>query len=144
MLGGRSLEVEDMADAARGKILIIDDDELMRTTLEAILGTAGYETATAANGRRGLDWLEQNSVDIVITDIYMPEQEGIETIIELRQNYPSIKVVAISGGGEAGTPSMLEFAEKLGAMRALHKPFTVDQVIGLVKELLDPEAEGSG
>lgn len=132
-----------MADAERGRVLIIDDDELMRTTLEAILGTAGYETATAANGRRGLDWLERNTADLVITDIYMPEQEGIETIIELRQKHPAIKVVAISGGGETGAPSMLEFAEKLGAMRALHKPFTVDQVIGLVQELLGPDAEES-
>ncbi|MGH6930428.1 MAG: response regulator, partial [Dongiaceae bacterium] len=84
------------------RLLVIDDDELVRATLVDMLQTAGFEVITAGNGRIGLELLETTSVAAIITDILMPEQEGLETIREARRRYPSIRILAISGGGAGG------------------------------------------
>lgn len=122
-------------DAAR--VLVIEDDELVRETLESVFDRAGYRVAAVENGVAGTEWLKLNAADVVVTDIYMPEKEGIETIMQIRRDHPAIKIVAISGGGESGLLTVLSFAEKLGAKRVLRKPFAPADIIAAVEEVLN-------
>jgi DNA-binding response OmpR family regulator len=124
-------------DQASERLLVIDDDELVRATLVDMLQTAGFEVVTAKNGRVGLELLETTSVAAIITDILMPEQEGLETIREARQRYPSVRILAISGGGAGGPEiQLLRFAESFGADQTLAKPFTPSQLVAVVRTLL--------
>src|SRR4030095_8665206 len=91
-----------MKNAVSIRLLVIDDDNLVRAALTDMLQTAGVEVVTASNGRLGLELLDTTPVDAVITDILMPEQEGLETIREARQRFPDIRILAISRGGAAG------------------------------------------
>jgi DNA-binding response OmpR family regulator len=117
-------------------ILIIDDDEQMRNLLCRAMEYAGFEVAAAADGRKGLRLFEESFYDLVITDLIMPEQEGMETITFLRINHPEVKIIAISGGGRIGPETYLPAALELGADRAFAKPFPIDKLISTVKELL--------
>ncbi len=117
-------------------ILIIDDDEQMRNLLCRAMEYAGFEVEAAADGRKGLRLFEENSYDLVITDLIMPEQEGMETITFLRKNHPGVKIIAISGGGRIGPETYLPAALELGANAAFAKPFPIDELINKVKELL--------
>ncbi|MCW5211501.1 response regulator [Desulfobulbus sp. TB] len=118
------------------KILVIDDDEQMRKLLCRAMEYAGFEVKAAADGRKGLYLFEEGFYDLVITDLIMPEQEGMETITFLRKNYPQVKIIAISGGGRIGPETYLPAALELGANRAFAKPFSIDQIINAVRELL--------
>ena len=100
-------------------ILIIDDDEVITETTKIFLNRAGYDTLTASNGAEGLKLCRQHQIDVVITDIIMPEKEGLETIRELRKNFPNIKIIAISGGGRINAQDYLSLAAKLGAHHTL-------------------------
>jgi DNA-binding response OmpR family regulator len=117
-------------------ILIIDDDEQMRNLLCRAMEYAGFEVEAAADGRKGLRLFEENSYGLVITDLIMPEQEGMETITFLRKNHPGVKIIAISGGGRIGPETYLPAALELGANAAFAKPFPIDDLINTVKELL--------
>jgi DNA-binding response OmpR family regulator len=119
------------------KILIIDDDEQMRNLLCRAMEYAGFEVEAAADGRKGLRFFEESSYDLVITDLIMPEQEGMETITFLRKNHPDVKIIAISGGGRIGPETYLPAALELGADLAFAKPFPIDDLINAVKKLLD-------
>jgi DNA-binding response OmpR family regulator len=126
-----------MKNAASTRLLVIDDDNLVRAALTDMLQTAGFDVVTASNGRRGLELLETTPVDAVITDILMPEQEGLETIREARQRFPDIRILAISGGGAGGGETqLLRFAESFGADQTLSKPFTGSQLVAAVRTLL--------
>ncbi len=114
------------------KVLIIDDEEFVRLTLGQILKKAGFDVIDAANGELGLRKLRQGPVDLVITDIIMPEKEGIETIIEIRRDYPDLPIVAISGGGRSGNTDFLKVAKAFGAKETLQKPFRVNEVLDAV------------
>ena len=105
------------------KILIIDDEDVVRRTICQMLLRAGHEVEEAANGVAGLAALRRQPVELVITDIIMPEMEGVETVMCIRQEFPHIRVIAISGGGRTGNFDFLATAEKLGAVRVLQKPF---------------------
>lgn len=118
------------------RLLIIDDDDLFRMTLRAIFEDAGFEVVEAPDGNHGIEAFERRPADVVITDILMPEKEGIETILELRRSHPEVKIIAMSGGGEAGNANFLDMAEKLGANRILNKPFTRSDVLNAVEGLL--------
>lgn len=119
------------------RLLVIDDDDLVRAALTDMLQTAGFEVVTASNGRLGLELLSTTAVDAVITDILMPEQEGLETIREARQRFPDIRILAISGGGAGGGETqLLRFAESFGADQTLPKPFTGSQLVSAVRALL--------
>lgn len=117
------------------KILVIDDEEQIRNLLVRILGDMGHAVKTAANGAVGLKMLRHEPVDLVITDIFMPEKEGLETIMEIRRDFPRIKIIAISGGDRDGC-DYLPMTRPLGANRCLHKPFARDEMIKAVEELL--------
>jgi CheY-like chemotaxis protein len=119
----------------RIQILVIDDDELVRETLESLLRGSGYDVTSAADGRRGLDALARNTPDFVITDIYMPEKEGIETIVDIRRNYPDIKIIAMSGGADVGSMPVLQLAEMVGADRVLKKPFRTSEIVEAIESL---------
>ncbi|MCI5208098.1 MAG: response regulator [Candidatus Electrothrix sp. ATG2] len=118
------------------KILIIDDDEQMRNLLCRAMEYAGFEVEAASDGRKGLRLFEKNSYALVITDLIMPEQEGMETITFLRKHYPDVKIIAISGGGRIGPETYLPAALELGADDAFAKPFPIDEIINAVKGLL--------
>jgi CheY-like chemotaxis protein len=117
-------------------ILLIDDEKPFRNVLKQVLSTAGYEVVEAANGAEGIDRFYDNPADLIITDIIMPEKEGIETIIELKKVYPEIKLIVMSGGGWYGTDIDFDMAKKLGA-RTLDKPFALQELLDAVAELLN-------
>jgi DNA-binding response OmpR family regulator len=126
-----------MKNAASTRLLVIDADNLVRAALIDMLQTAGFEVVAASNGRLGLELLDTKPVDAVITDILMPEKEGLETIREARQRFPDIRILAISGGGAGGGETqLLRFAESFGADQTLSKPFTGSQLVAAVRTLL--------
>ncbi len=119
------------------RILIIDDDETLRTMVRRMLESAGYQDIEeAADGNIGLKLIQNNTFDLIITDIIMPNKEGIELIMELDQKRPRIKIIAMSGGGKIGAESYLEMAKHLGANRTIAKPFNQSDLLSVVKELL--------
>jgi DNA-binding response OmpR family regulator len=120
-----------------GRVLIIDDDTAMRGTMRKILERAGHEVRDAADGRKGVALFRAEGADLVVTDLLMPEQEGIETIIELRGVAPGVRILAVSGADALGHDGRLLDAEALGADASLAKPFTVDQLRNAVAALLD-------
>lgn len=121
------------------KILIIDDEEGIRQMMRLALEKAGYEVLDAPDGRDGLKIYRQSLPDLVITDIFMPGMEGLETIMALRRENRNIKIIAISGGGTNGF-DYLPTAIKLGALRAVAKPFTQRDLLGAVHDLLEADA----
>lgn len=101
------------------------------------LEAAGYSVFEAENGNTGIAIFRSNPVDMVIVDLFMPEKEGIETIIELRKGFPDLKILAMSGGIPGyGTDHFLNIAQKLGADGALDKPFTMQHLLSVVGNLL--------
>jgi len=121
------------------RILVIDDDDQMRTLLRQVMEWTGYEVVEAGDGREGMHKHRKQPVDLVITDLIMPEQEGLETISALRKDSPGIKIIAISGGGRIGPEAYLLTAQELGADRVFSKPFDVRELAETVKELLGHE-----
>ena len=119
-------------------ILLIDDEQPFRSVLRQVLQNAGYEVVEAANGAEGIRSFLEKPADMIITDIIMPEKEGIETIIELKQKYPDVKLIAMSGGGWYGTDIDFDMAKKLGA-HTLNKPFALQELLDVVGELLNQE-----
>ena len=117
-------------------ILIIDDDDALRATMRKILERAGHEVRDAGDGDRGLRIFREDGADLVITDIIMPEKEGIETIQELREEDPDLPILAVSGGGRADPAEPLTDARLLGADETLAKPFTVEELQETVARML--------
>ena len=120
------------------RILIIDDDDdQFRTMLQITLEEAGYEMRTAENGKKGLESLRERAPDLVVTDLVMPEKEGIETIGVLRRDFPDVKIIAVSGGGRVGPESYLKLAEQMGAARSFPKPLEMTEFLDAIRETLD-------
>ena len=120
---------------AVGRILVIDDDEPFRKLVTVMLTSAGYGVQEASDGTVGLDSYRQQRADVVLTDILMPEKEGIQTIRELKQIDPQVKIIAMSVSGE-GRFGYLGVAMRMGAIRILPKPFTRDQLLAMVAEVI--------
>lgn len=116
-------------------ILIIDDEESIRILLRSALEAAGYEVTEAANGRQGLELYRRKPTDLVITDILMPELNGLDMLLELTREFLNAKVVAISGAG--GEKNVLDVAKLLGARQTFRKPFSIPQLLGAVRYELD-------
>ncbi len=114
------------------RILIIDDEDELRSMLRQMLEQAGHAVTEAVNGAVGIQLYEQDRPDLIITDIIMPEKEGVETIIALRQADPNLPIIAISGGGRLEATDFLTMAKKLGARHTLSKPFRRDQLLEAV------------
>lgn len=120
-------------------ILIVDDDRGVRTLLGRILERAGYRVTEAADGRQAMEMVRRDQPALVITDIFMPEQDGLEIVRELRLSHPATGVIAISGGGVGIGLDHLPHAAAFGAHRTLNKPFSSDQVLEAVRSILAPE-----
>jgi len=116
------------------RVLVIDDDLDTRMLLEETLKSAGHEVVLASDGKEGLTIYHTKPADVVITDIYMPGKGGLETIIELRQSYPEVPIIALSGTGAAR--AMLSIAQKFGAVAVLQKPFAAQDLINTVTNAL--------
>ncbi len=118
------------------RILVIDDDDQIRELLRRTLDWAGYTVIEAVNGKVAMRLQRQEPADLVITDLIMPEQEGLETISSLKREFPEVKIIAVSGGGRIGPETYLPTAKELGADRIFTKPFSVREIVETVEELL--------
>jgi DNA-binding response OmpR family regulator len=118
------------------RVLIVDDDEQIRVLLQQMMEWAGFDVLVAENGKIAMQMQSRQPADLVITDLIMPEQEGLETISRLKKDYAGIKIIAISGGGRIGPEAYLPAALELGADLVFSKPFDVQEVVDSVKELL--------
>ncbi len=118
------------------RILVIDDEFGIRRLLCVALEGMGYAVSEASNGREGLAVFAKHPTDLVITDLVMPEKEGIETIRSLRRTHPHLKIIAISGGNRAQAGDNLKMAKNLGANEVLAKPFKIDELAKVVERLL--------
>jgi DNA-binding response OmpR family regulator len=126
------------------KILVIDDDTIVRNTIIQILEDESYEVLSAEDGIRGMALFRSEQPDLVITDIIMPEQEGIQTITEMRKTKPDAKIIAMSGGGRIGNTDFLKIALVLGAMNVIPKPFDPDELLMIVSACLAGHGRATG
>jgi len=121
------------------RILVVDDDEAVRTSVRQALKRFGHMVTEAADGAAALRSLESEAVDLVITDIIMPEMEGIETIRILRRDRPDLPIIAMSGGGRGRSEDYLGVARTFGAACVLRKPFSPDDLLAAIATALpDP------
>mgnify|MGYP002641283528 CR=1 FL=1 len=118
-------------------ILVIDDDKNIRTLLRTILEREGYRVVDALDGDKGIRRYQESPTDLVITDLIMPGKEGIETIRDLRREFPHVKIIAVSGGGRIGPDSYLKMAKGVGALRTLSKPFDRMALLKAIEEVLE-------
>jgi DNA-binding response OmpR family regulator len=119
------------------RILLVDDNTQIRASLSKLLVCAGYDVSDASNGRDALRKLASEPVDLVVTDLVMPEMEGIETIFSIRRQKPKLPIIAMSGGGVGDAKTYLAVALKAGVGRAFAKPFENSEFLSAIKELLD-------
>lgn len=122
-------------------VLVVDDDALVGQTIVALLSAEGYRVARALNGYEALDLIGTEHFDLVISDIYMPDMDGIELLRHLRRQESAPAFVAISGGGRTVQVDYLGLAQRLGARAILRKPFTRAQLRATVERALAPHDE---
>jgi two-component system, chemotaxis family, chemotaxis protein CheY len=114
-------------------VLIVDDEEAIRRLIYETLKQAGYHVHEASNGKEGLTRYRESPTDLVIMDILMPDQDGLESILTLRQEFPEARIMAITGGSDMiGILNFLDVARMLGARRTLQKPFEMQQLLDAV------------
>lgn len=125
-----------MSREDKRRVLLIDDEKMLRDVLRDAFVAAGYDVAVAANGAEGVRMFEEAPSDIIVTDVLMPDKDGLEVIMELRKRHPDLKIVAISGGDRTGNRRYLRIAKELGAARILPKPFRPKELLAVVEEVL--------
>lgn len=118
------------------KILVIDDDDLMRLALAKILSSEGYAVVQAADGDEGLQLHRSQNFDLIITDLIMPDKEGIQIIRELRKENSAVRIIAMSAGGKGGAMDYLKWARLMGAKKCLSKPIKRDDLLNAVTTVL--------
>ncbi len=114
------------------RILVVDDDEPLRKVVFLSLRLMGHDVIEASNGRAALKLCEIEPPEIVLTDLVMPEKEGLETIRELRCTHPDVKIIAMSGGGRNNAQNYLDIALRMGAVCTLQKPFSHEQLAAAI------------
>jgi DNA-binding response OmpR family regulator len=119
-----------------GSILVVDDDTSVLDVLSEMLRLEGHDVTTAENGKDAVHWVVNQGFDLVITDLIMPEKEGLETITDIRRQSSEMPIIAISGGGRVGPNDYLETARFIGANATLAKPFAREELISTVDSLL--------
>ena len=119
-------------------ILIIDDEPQIRSMLKLMLERDGYEVAEAPDGIEGIRVFRQNPAELIITDLIMPNKDGIGLIIDLKKEFPNVKIIAMSGGGLNKPEGYLKGAKKLGAACTLTKPIDRDEMLRAIKDVLKP------
>ena len=120
------------------RILVIDDQDSIRRVVRRALEQDGHEVFDASDGELGMEILESDSFDVVITDIFMPGQDGIVTLRQVRKRFPEVKVIVISGGDSTGMMDLRQDAELLGAVKSLQKPFNAREIMDVVRSVLGP------
>ena len=117
-------------------ILVIDDEAEVRYAIRAVLEDQGHHVKEAETGNQGLETLGSERFDLVICDIIMPDKEGIETIVEIRETLPEQKIVAMSGGGRIKKEDYLAVAAAVGATHTISKPFDAETLTDMVQAIL--------
>ena len=128
-----------MPTAAGQRILIVDDDPGIRRALHILLCREGYQVTQARDGREALRLWRDHGGDLVITDLHMPEKNGFETIVELMSHSPGMRIIAMSGGGQTKRLDLLADAMMLGAVLTIEKPFTLNEMMSMVRQALTVE-----
>jgi len=119
------------------RILVIDDDATVRLSVRLALEDADHLVEDAADGEKGVALFRENPADLVVTDIFMPEKEGLQTMDEIKSMRPETKIIAISGGGRMDPEEYLSIAKNVGADHSLLKPFDIDELAEVVEALLN-------
>ena len=119
------------------QILVIDDDDKIRTVFRRFLTGQGYGVSCAADGKEGLRILEAELPDLVITDIMMPDTDGLEVVLSIHKNHSETPVIAISGGMTTMPIDFLPMVKKFGACKVLYKPIELEDLLATIRELLD-------
>ncbi len=131
-----NIRVNSLHGGALAKsILIIDDDVLVRNALKEIFENLNYEVYTACNGKEGIESYRRITTDIVLTDIFMPDKDGLETIREIKKEFPEAKIIVMSG-----VEDFFQVAKYFGALNCIRKPFETDHIIRIVELALDGKA----
>jgi DNA-binding response OmpR family regulator len=120
-------------------VLIVEDDKELREMLKLSLLRRNFTVLEAENGKAAITHFKPLITDLVVTDLIMPEEDGLKVVIKLRELKPSIKIIAISGGGKVGPGSYLNLAKALGADAIYSKPFSINELIAKIEQLLDNE-----
>jgi PAS domain S-box-containing protein len=137
-------EKEREVEQVDKRVLIVEDDRQVRDMLKEVMDMEGYTTLEACDGKQGIRTCRTESVDLVITDIFMPEADGLQAIREIRKHHPETKIIAISGGGETVAGDFLRHAELFGAHRVFAKPLVLSELVGAVRDLLgDPRQKAA-
>lgn len=121
-------------------VLVIDDDSAVQMLFEQVLTEAGYSVSLAANGQEGMRQVYEQKPDLVVSDIMMPDMDGLELLMELRSENPELPVIVISGGMRSGAYSFLPHAKKMGASLTFEKPVDMEVLLKGISDLLDPSA----
>jgi len=120
-------------------VLIVEDDKELREMLKMMLLRKNFTVLEAENGKAAITHFKPTLTDVVVTDLIMPEEDGLKVVIKLRELKPSIKIIAISGGGKVGPGSYLNLAKALGADAIYSKPFSLNDLVAKIEQLLDNE-----
>ena len=120
------------------RIMVVDDDASIRRTLHLLLSRAGFDVVQASDGSEAVQLWRQGGGDLVITDLHMPEKDGIETIVELLAHSPGIRIIAMSGGGQTKRLDLLGSMTLLGTIHTIEKPFTLGEMLMAVHHALKP------
>ena len=121
------------------RVLIIEDEAELREMIKTTLIRRKYTVMEASNGKEALLHFKPSLTDLVVTDLIMPEEDGLKVIIKLKELKPSLKIIAVSGGGKAGPGGYLNLAKALGAHAVISKPFSINDLIFKIEELLEKE-----
>lgn len=117
-------------------VLIIDDEPMIQKLLGRFFEMEGYDVFKASNGKEGLDIYYEHHPDLIVTDILMPEKDGLETIMEVRKEDQNVKIIAISGGGVSDPDDYLKMAKAFGADRTISKPVLREDLLKVAKDLI--------
>ena len=118
------------------QVLVVDDDDQVRKLICQVLQQEGHTVAEAYNGKKAIQHIQEAVIDLVISDVVMPDMDGLELIREIRRTHPRIRILTISGAGKEGPGLYLNIAERFGADAILMKPFAPDQLIQKVSALI--------
>jgi DNA-binding response OmpR family regulator len=121
------------------RILVVDDDARLREATRDILESEGHDVIEAKDGNAAVLAHRAQAVDVIVCDMFMPGQDGIETILVLRRESPEVKIIAVSGGGFSGAIDVLTMARHMGASEVLCKPFSGVQLMAAIERLLAPQ-----
>src|SRR5262245_25956337 len=128
--------LEPVMSPPRSTLLVVDDDASTRRAIEILLQNAGYAVVTATDGRVAIALLDTNHIDLVLTDLVMPDKDGIQLLLEMRRDHRAIPVIAFSAWGKNSAGNYLKIAKTFGARAILEKPFSNEQLMAAIRSVL--------